>query len=398
MATSRKGFPRRYRYYEILGISRDATQEEIRKAFRLFARKYHPDHNPDDREAEAKFKKINEAYQVLSNPTERSAYDTSPIECPVCSAHRVAQRSDNSYECRRCGCRFDSFVGSLSQRIERAAISEQQRVRLTAFQAMQCSWCQEFFTEPFLCAYTKLHSSCFSFRKLSEQERERLLDDEKWWWRIIDLVGRTASDGVIKKCTRCRMLNPNPEKRICWNCGHNIYDRCPSCGLPTLYFDLSINLWKCSNCACSEKRFDFGEGKGLYARSQMKYYEPSRASGRRCPNCGHDLYYDAASQLWTCGWGHTFYAEQLMRRDATHTEQERKTYESRQVAKGKCPNCGRNLYFDPGMGLWTCSGGHAFYVEQSAAKQGKKSKLTKPTSRRKESAIKRMLKKLSPWV
>jgi len=62
-------------YYEILGVSKDASQEEIRRAFRRLAKQYHPDRNPDDPTAEAKFKEINEAYEVLSDPAKRSNYD-----------------------------------------------------------------------------------------------------------------------------------------------------------------------------------------------------------------------------------------------------------------------------------------------------------------------------------
>lgn len=63
-------------YYEVLGVSRDASQDEIKKAFRGLARKYHPDANPDNRtQAEEKFKEIGEAYEVLSDSNKRRMYD-----------------------------------------------------------------------------------------------------------------------------------------------------------------------------------------------------------------------------------------------------------------------------------------------------------------------------------
>ena len=63
-------------YYEVLGVSKDATQDEIKKAYRKLAKKYHPDANPDNKEeAEAKFKEVNEAYENLSDPQKRKMYD-----------------------------------------------------------------------------------------------------------------------------------------------------------------------------------------------------------------------------------------------------------------------------------------------------------------------------------
>src|SRR5687768_16318379 len=61
--------------YETLGVKRDATEEDIRRAYRKLARKHHPDVNPGDKAAEAKFKTISAAYEVLSKPEKRALYD-----------------------------------------------------------------------------------------------------------------------------------------------------------------------------------------------------------------------------------------------------------------------------------------------------------------------------------
>lgn len=62
-------------YYKILGVDRNASQEEIKKAYRKLAKKYHPDSNPGDKNAEEKFKEINEAYEVLGDEEKRKKYD-----------------------------------------------------------------------------------------------------------------------------------------------------------------------------------------------------------------------------------------------------------------------------------------------------------------------------------
>lgn len=62
-------------YYEVLGLSKGATPDEIKKAYRQLAKKYHPDLNPDNKDAEAKFKEVNEAYEILSDSEKKEKYD-----------------------------------------------------------------------------------------------------------------------------------------------------------------------------------------------------------------------------------------------------------------------------------------------------------------------------------
>ena len=62
-------------YYEVLGVAKNASEEDLKKAYRKQAKKYHPDLNPGDKEAEAKFKEVNEAYEVLGDKEKRARYD-----------------------------------------------------------------------------------------------------------------------------------------------------------------------------------------------------------------------------------------------------------------------------------------------------------------------------------
>ena len=62
-------------YYEVLGVSRDVDGKELKKAYRKLAMKYHPDRNPDDKDADEKFKEATEAYEILGDEQKRAAYD-----------------------------------------------------------------------------------------------------------------------------------------------------------------------------------------------------------------------------------------------------------------------------------------------------------------------------------
>ena len=87
-------------YYKILGVTKSATEAEIKKAYRKLARKYHPDLNPDDKAAEKKFKEINEANEVLSNSENRKKYDQHGEHWQQAEAYEKAkqQQYQGSYQ------------------------------------------------------------------------------------------------------------------------------------------------------------------------------------------------------------------------------------------------------------------------------------------------------------
>lgn len=83
-------------YYKVLEIEKGASEAEIKKAYRKLARKYHPDLNPDNKEAEAKFKQVNEANEVLSDPEKRKKYDQYGKDWQHAGAYEQARQSSSS--------------------------------------------------------------------------------------------------------------------------------------------------------------------------------------------------------------------------------------------------------------------------------------------------------------
>lgn len=98
-------------YYKVLGVDKNASQKEIKKAYRKLAAKYHPDKNPDNQAAEQKFKEVNEANQVLSDPEKRKQYDTLGANW---EAYQQGTYDPNRGQQRR-GSRSYTFQGDPSE-------------------------------------------------------------------------------------------------------------------------------------------------------------------------------------------------------------------------------------------------------------------------------------------
>ncbi|MCR4394164.1 MAG: molecular chaperone DnaJ [Dehalococcoidales bacterium] len=146
-------------YYEVLGVDRNATEEEIKKAFRKLAFKYHPDHNHDDKAGEA-FKEINEAYEVLSNPEKRAAYD----RYGHAGMENVWSRGFEGMDFGGFGDIFEAFFGGatstakqgprqgadletdLSLTFEEAAFGTEKKIEITRVD--HCSVCQGIGSRP----------------------------------------------------------------------------------------------------------------------------------------------------------------------------------------------------------------------------------------------------------
>src|SRR5438477_12600142 len=101
-------------YYKILGVNKNATQEDIKKVYRKLARKYHPDLNPNDKEANKKFQQINEANEVLSDPEKRKKYDQYGKDWQHADEFEKAKRSKQQRSTAEAEA-FSGFSGAFDE-------------------------------------------------------------------------------------------------------------------------------------------------------------------------------------------------------------------------------------------------------------------------------------------
>src|SRR5207302_801209 len=111
-------------YYGVLGVSRGASQKEISSAFRKLARKFHPDVNPGDKQAEERFKELTNAHEVLSDPEKRKFYDTYGENW------QAAQASGVSPEDPRPGARRGTGPGGPGGRVRYETIDQEEFERM----------------------------------------------------------------------------------------------------------------------------------------------------------------------------------------------------------------------------------------------------------------------------
>ncbi len=102
-------------YYSILGLKKEATEADIKKAYRKLARKYHPDLNPDDKVAHHKFQQINEANEVLSDPEKRKKYDTYGKDWKHADAYEKAKGEQQGRRGFQQGSPYESYGGQFDE-------------------------------------------------------------------------------------------------------------------------------------------------------------------------------------------------------------------------------------------------------------------------------------------
>lgn len=246
---------RRYLYYVILGLEFGAEDWLIKRAYLKLMKLYHPDVNKSIEAIQTTIR-INRAYSVLSNPQLKRIYDSSLVECLVCGTHEVIKSEQGSYKCTQCGYVFEvsELINATDNRSEQQRlITKKIKTAVEIFSTARCSWCSKFYTnEPFLCPHRELHTACTSFSQLSPQDRDRLFNDDRWWWRMWDRLHQVQDKGILARCKVCGAINPNPGGNAkCWSCGRNSLT-CPTCPGPLMMrYNLDTDMLTCPNASHS---------------------------------------------------------------------------------------------------------------------------------------------------
>ncbi len=317
---------REYRYYVTLKVARDATPEQIKAAFRRRAKECHPDTNPGNPEAEARFRELSKAYQVLSDPLERAQYDRSEAECPKCGTYKLLDVGKSTWECRLCGCQFHAR-GLIKNELVLIAGKNQglDAKFFEGFQATRCSWCVRFYSRPRSCPHDGLRNQCVSFHRMSGTERTKELLNDYWRTRAIEYTQKENSSRRLRQCAdtdKCGALCPSSalDRSRCSLCGNPLNWKCPNCGADLLYFDLSVEALRCPNNQCSGHRWRFEAGSGIRTasksprtasssskaaaggRTHTSYKSDAKRPRQRpsCLNCGNELVFSTNRNLWSC--------------------------------------------------------------------------------------------------
>ena len=126
-------------YYKVLGVNKNATQDEIRAAYRKLARKHHPDLNPNDKEANKKFQQINEANEVLSDPDKRKKYDQYGKDWQHAETFEKAKQSSGSRSRRGSGAGLAGVNTTLRHRPSPSPVTATPATPSTAFKTRALS-------------------------------------------------------------------------------------------------------------------------------------------------------------------------------------------------------------------------------------------------------------------
>lgn len=216
-------------YYETLGVKRDASQDDLKKAFRHLARKYHPDLNQGSKEAEDKFKEINEAYQVLSDPQKKTEYDQvghAEIKPGDTAGYRPPSY-DDLFRDFGLGDIFDAFSSGAGRARSRAGADLRYEIEISLTDAFygtkntvgvphnyECSTCHGSGAEPGFIRDCPTCKGTGEIRRVQQSGRQQVMNiaqcpDCDGRGKIIEKICKTCQGrGTLRKTRRLEVSIP----------------------------------------------------------------------------------------------------------------------------------------------------------------------------------------------